>query len=136
VVGTSFNIRSEDGVTEVIVETGVVQVTRNGKTVELRPAEKLKLGGADSVAGKEKVEDKLYNYYRSREFVCEETPLWKLVDVLNEAYDANIVIGNPKIRSERLTTTFNNDSLEHILEVLRLTFNITVLEEGDRIILK
>ena len=55
VVGTSFNVRSENGVTEVIVETGVVQVTRNNKMVELRPAEKLKVGAVDSVLVKEKV---------------------------------------------------------------------------------
>jgi ferric-dicitrate binding protein FerR (iron transport regulator) len=54
VVGTSFNVRSENGVTEVIVETGVVQVTRNNKMVELRPAEKLKVGAVDSVLVKEK----------------------------------------------------------------------------------
>jgi ferric-dicitrate binding protein FerR (iron transport regulator) len=136
VVGTSFNIRSEAGATEVIVETGVVQVTRNGKTVELRPSEKLKLGGVDSVAGKEKVEDKLYNYYRTKEFVCDETPLWKLVEVLNEAYNTTIVIGNPAIRSEKITTTFNNDSLEHILQIVSETLGIRITTEGDQIILK
>jgi ferric-dicitrate binding protein FerR (iron transport regulator) len=36
VVGTSFNIRSSRGTTEVIVESGIVQVTRHHKTVELR----------------------------------------------------------------------------------------------------
>jgi ferric-dicitrate binding protein FerR (iron transport regulator) len=136
VVGTSFNIRSEAGVTEVIVETGVVQVTRNGKTVELRPAEKLKLGGVDSVAAKENVEDKLYNYYRTKEFVCDDTPLWKLVEVLNEAYDATIVIENPAIRSEKLDVTFENESLSRILEIVSETLRITVSKEGDRIILK
>ena len=136
VVGTSFNVRSEAGVTEVIVETGIVQVTRNNKMVELRPAEKIKLGVKDSALVKERVEDKLYNYYRSKEFVCDDTPLWKLVEVLNEAYGANIIIENPKLRSLPLTTTFNNESLDKILEVISATFDITVTREGDRIILK
>jgi ferric-dicitrate binding protein FerR (iron transport regulator) len=136
VVGTSFNIRSENGVTEVIVETGVVQVTRNGKTVELRPSEKLKLGEQDTVLVKEKVEDRLYNYYRSKEFVCDDTPLWKLVEVLNEAYGANIIIENKDLRGLKLNTTFNNESLDRILEVIATTFDITVTPEKDRIILK
>jgi ferric-dicitrate binding protein FerR (iron transport regulator) len=136
VVGTSFNIRSEGGVTEVIVETGVVEVTRGGKTVQLQPSEKLKLEAQDLVMQKEKVEDKLYNYYRSREFVCDDTPLWKLVEVLNEAYDTTVVIGNPQIRSYKLNTTFNNESLGGILEIVSQTFGITVTKEKDRIVLK
>ena len=136
VVGTSFNVRSENGVTEVIVETGVVQVTRNNKMVELRPAEKLKVGAVDSVLVKEKVEDKLYNYYRSKEFVCDDTPLWKLVEVLNEAYGVNIVIENKELRGLRLNTTFNNESLDTILDIVSQTFGITHTKEADRIILK
>jgi ferric-dicitrate binding protein FerR (iron transport regulator) len=136
VVGTSFNVRSENGVTEVIVETGVVKVTRNNKTVELRPAEKIKTGGVDSALVKERVEDKLYNYYRSKEFVCDDTPLWKLVEVLNEAYGANVIIENKELRGLKLNTTFNNESLDRILEIVSQTFGITITKEQDRIILK
>ena len=136
VVGTSFKKKKKNGVTEVIVETGVVQVTRNNKMVELRPAEKLKVAAVDSVLVKEKVEDKLYNYYRSKEFVCDDTPLWKLVEVLNEAYGANIIIENKELRSLRLNTTFNNESLDTILDVVSQTFGITITKEADRIILK
>lgn len=136
VVGTSFNVRSENGVTEVIVETGVVQVTRNNKMVELRPSEKLKVETMDSVLVKEKVEDKLYNYYRTKEFVCDDTPLWKLAEVLNEAYGANIIIENKELRGLRLNTTFNNESLATILDIVSKTFGISVTHEADRIILK
>jgi transmembrane sensor len=136
VVGTSFNIRSENGNTEVIVETGIVQVTRNGRTVELRPGEKTVAHVSDSVLVKEKEQDRLYNYYRTKEFTCENTPLWKLVQVLNEAYQTQIVIGNNSLRNLPLTTTFSNESLDHILEVIRMTFNIQIEKTGNRITLK
>jgi len=131
VVGTSFNIKSENGNTEVVVETGIVQVTRSGKTVELNAGEKIHLSANDSIASKEAVGDKLYNYYRSKEFVCDETPLWKLVQVLNEAYDAKIVIGRKELNDKRITTIFYNESLEKILEVIHLTFDITVIKQED-----
>lgn len=136
VVGTSFNVRSVNGVTEVIVETGVVQVIRNNEMVELRPNEKTKVTQQDSILRKETEQDKLYNYYRSKEFVCNYTPLWKLVQALNEAYDAHIEIENPKLRSLPLTVTFNNESLDQILDVIGKTFDITVNKEKDRIILR
>ena len=131
VVGTSFNIKSENGNTEVVVETGIVQVTRSGKTVELIAGEKIVMAANDSIATKEAVSDKLYNYYRSKEFVCDDTPLWKLVQVLNEAYDAKIIIGRKELNEMRLTTTFYNESLEKVLEVIHLTFDITIIKKED-----
>ena len=136
VVGTSFNVRSVNGVTEVIVETGIVQVSRKNKMVELRPKEKLKIAQQDSVLVPQKEKEKLYNYYRTKEFVCDGTPLWKLVEILNEAYDTTIVIENPKLRSLQLNTTFNNESLDRILEVISATFDIKVIKEKDSIILR
>ena len=131
VVGTSFNIKSENGNTEVIVETGIVRVTRSGKTVELIAGEKIVMAATDSIVAKEAVSDKLYNYYRSKEFVCDDTPLWKLVQVVNEAYDAKIIIGRKELNDLRLTTTFYNESLEKVLEVIHLTFDITIIKKDD-----
>jgi ferric-dicitrate binding protein FerR (iron transport regulator) len=136
VVGTSFNVKSSDGSTEVVVETGVVRVTKAGKTVELKAGEKLITGAKDTVLVKEEVSDRLYNYYRTKEFVCDDTPLWKLVDKLNEAYNANIVIGRNELRDLPLNTTFNNESLDQVLNVISLTFNIKVARDGDTIILQ
>ena len=137
VVGTSFNIKSENGNTEVVVETGIVRVTRAGKTVELNAGEKIVMDANDSNTIKEKVTDKLYNYYRSKVFVCDDTPLWKLVQVINEAYDVNIIIGRKELRDGKLNTTFNNESLDQILEVIRLSFDdITITKKDGQIILE
>lgn len=135
VVGTSFNVKSSNATTEVIVETGIVEVKRQTNTVRLIKDEKI-IVKQDSVLKKDIVEDKLYNYYRTKEFACDETPLWKLVTVLNEAYNAQIVIENKSIRNLPLTTTFNNESLDNILKVISETFSITVSKEGNKIVLK
>ena len=136
VVGTSFNVKTIDGNTDVVVETGIVRVTRAGKTVELKANEEVIVGTKDSAMTKEKVSDQLYKYYRTKEFVCDDTPLWKLVEVVNEAYNSHIVIGNPALKDLRMNTTFNNESLEQVLKVISLTFNIKVIDEGDTIILQ
>lgn len=135
VVGTSFNVRSENGSTEVIVATGVVQVQRGSKMVTLRPNEKTTVQPRDSVLVEMPETTHLYNYYQSNEFVCDNTPLWKLVAVLNKAYNANIVIGREELRDLPLTTTFSNESLEQILHILSLTFNIKVQRTDTAIIL-
>ncbi len=136
VVGTSFNVKANKGTTEVIVETGIVQVQRKEKMVELKKNERIVVPQKDSVLVKQQVEDKLYNYYRTKEFVCDGTPLWKLVEVLNEAYQVNIQIENKAIRTLPLTTTFYNESLDNILKIISETLFITVSKEDNKIVLK
>jgi transmembrane sensor len=136
VVGTSFNIKEVNGNTEIVVETGIVQVTKNGQTAALNAGEKINIVKGNAALTKEAVKDKLYNYYRTKEFVCEETPLGKLVEVLNEAYGVDIEIKNNAIKNLPITTTFLNESLEQVLLVISETFNITVTKKDNRIILQ
>lgn len=136
VVGTSFNIKTIDGKTEIVVETGIVKVTRAGKTIELKAGDRLSALPKDSLLRKDSTQDKLYNYYRSRQFVCDQTPLWKLVEILNEAYDAKIEIADKSIRGLQLTTTFNNESLDRTLQIISETFDLTVEKQNEKIILK
>lgn len=136
VVGTSFNVRSINGKTEVIVETGIVQVTKDSRTIELKAGERVLLEAVDTSAQKETSNDKLYNYYVSRTFECDNTPLWKLVEKLNEAYDVNIRIGRQELRKLPLTVTFNDESLDVILDIIRQTFMIKVTRTENEIVLE
>jgi ferric-dicitrate binding protein FerR (iron transport regulator) len=136
VVGTSFNVKSNNGVTEVIVETGMVQVTKDGQMIELQAGERASLGQTDTVAAKQVSVDKLYNYYVSKTFVCDNTPLWKLVEKLNEAYNANIRIERDELRKLPLTVTFDEESLDTILNIISQTLMIKVSRNDNEIILR
>ena len=136
VVGTSFNVKNINGNIEVVVETGIVRVSIGERSEELTANEKLVVNAKDSVMTEEKVSDQLYKYYRTKEFVCDETPLWKLVQVINEAYHSQVIIGNPALKDMTLTTTFHNESLEQVLNVISITFNIKVVKQGNNIILQ
>lgn len=136
VVGTSFNVKSKNGNTEIVVETGVVHALKGGQEIVLRAGDKTKITATDSIMTKEKVSDQLYNYYRTKEFVCDNTPLWKLVEVLNDAYKVNIVFGKNELKNLPLTSPFYNESLDQVLQVISITFNITVVQKNGQIILE
>lgn len=136
VVGTSFNVRSRKGITKVVVETGVVQVSHQQKMVSLQPAEQVTVRSGDTLLQKQATSDLLYQYYRSRVFVCDDTPLPTLVQALNEAYDAQIVIGNASLINMRITTTFNNESLDTVLSIIAETMGIEAVRSGNTITLR
>ena len=136
VVGTSFNVKSARGATEIIVETGIVQVSKADTTIELRQGQRILFQAADTTTSVENSDDKLYNYYRSRIFECDNTPLWKLVEKLNEAYDVNITIGRNEIKKLPLNVTFNDESLDVILDIISQTLMIKVNRTDNEIILE
>ncbi len=136
VLGTSFNIRSNAGSTEVIVETGLVQVANTHEMTRAWPGEKVIAVRTRETLAKEAVRNDLYSFYRTGKLVCRETPLHELVSALNEAYDADIVIGNPTIRNLRISTVFEQESLPDVLNIIRETLNIKIINHQNQIILQ
>jgi len=63
VLGTSFNIKSSGNKTEVIVESGIVGITKQGKSIMLYPGEKLTALESDTVLKKVLNKDSAYRAY-------------------------------------------------------------------------
>ena len=136
VVGTSFNVKSTAEKTEVIVETGIVEVAKKEHAIRVNPHQKATVSADKEEPYMENNTDELYNYYRTKEFVCKGTPLHKLTEVLSEAYDVHIVIANASAAYQPYTTTFHDQSLDDILKVICETFNLKMERNGSEIILK
>lgn len=122
VVGTSFNVKNRKDITEVIVESGIVEVAKKQKAVRLMPGQKATVSAASEAPVAEQTTDALYNYYRTNEFVCDGIPIYKLVAILNEAYDVQIEITDPKLATLPINTTFHTRNLNEILDIIGKTF--------------
>jgi ferric-dicitrate binding protein FerR (iron transport regulator) len=136
VVGTSFNVKNKNGKTTVDVETGIVKVSKNKDQVELRHGEKVIISDQDLKLLKSISKGRLYNYYRNKELVCDQTPLQELVEALNEIYNVNIIIKNPELQEKPITTIFKDQSMDQILEVIQETFLIKIERKNNQILLK
>lgn len=136
VVGTTFNVKTSAEITEVIVETGIVQVAKNQNSIKVMPHQKATVVKDRDAPEMENNNDELYNYYRTKEFVCKGTPLRRLVAVLNEAYNVHIVIADSPLGSMPLTATFKDEPLDNILKVVKETLNINIERKGADILLK
>lgn len=137
VLGTSFNVNGKNNATEVVVETGRVEVTGERNSVLLHAREKVRVSGKKGLMKKQMVSNQLYNYYRTGELLCDKTPLKELVEALNEAYGAKILIADSSAGNLQITTTFHKDqTLDDILNIITQTFNqITLSRRGQQIII-
>lgn len=136
VLGTSFNVKNAEAATEVIVESGMVEVRYKQQAVRLNRNEKVTITKSKVTFSKQENKSELYNHYRTHTFICNATPLSELVAKLNEVYQAGIVIGNSKIANLQLTTTFHDASLDSIINIICKTLDITARKAQNRIILE
>lgn len=135
VVGTSFNIKRLKNAVEVIVETGVVKVNKNGNQLVLIKGESILLKDEASSLEKKPIEDELHSYYRTQLFLANNTPLPRLIATLNEAYRAEIILDG-QINHLRISTTLPyNYSLEKNLETICETLDLKMQRNQNGILL-
>jgi len=136
VLGTSFNVRTDPDKTTILVESGRVSVHTRYGNIQLDSGETITLNHYDHKLQKQTAPAQLYKYYQPRVFECKDVTLQEFVDALNKAYGDSVVIGNPRLRNLPITTTFHNEDLHRILDVISTTLDIHFQQTGPKYILK
>ncbi len=140
VLGTSFNVNaySENAAVEVIVKTGEVAVTRHGevpRTIILKPGNKGVYKKTEETLEITQEIDRNYLAWKTKSFVFEDQTLLDVSKQLNKVYQAEIIIDSDSLKDARITTTFNDQSLDIILNVLSATLDLDVRKSNGQIIL-
>jgi ferric-dicitrate binding protein FerR (iron transport regulator) len=132
VLGTKFDVSAypDSKTTAVSLLEGKVRVTRNekgkvDKTVVLEPEEQViynKESGISSFGRFDSLEavgwkDNIYKF--------ENEPLRKVLPQLERAFGTNLVIIDPSILDHKITTTFENNSEQTVIDVIK---NLTGLK--------
>ncbi|MBN3034658.1 MAG: FecR domain-containing protein [Bacteroidales bacterium] len=135
VLGTRLNVKaySAEKETEVTVASGRVSVTAGQKEVILNADEKAvfdrTLGSLTSTVNR----DANYLAWKTRKLVFRDTSLGEIVTQLNRIYPGQEVMISDSVARCRMTATFDDLPLEQIIEVIRMTFDLEVTREADRI---
>lgn len=135
VVGTSFNVKHLNDTTEVIVETGIVKVSRGKDLVELRKGEKVLILPSAGKLHKQQNTDQLYNFYQSKVLVAVNTPIAKITETLNKTYGTNIGFKDAEIGRLTITTTFKEQSVDQIIEIICQTLDLKAEHNHNQILL-
>lgn len=128
VLGTQFNVKAypEDEQLEVALAEGSIEftgTTTDGKKAEttLVPNDFLTL---NTSTGKVRLENKNLNKHISwvkNIIVFDETPMPEVAKTLERWYGVKVIIADAEINKYRFTTTFENESLFRVLELLELS---------------
>lgn len=140
VLGTSFNVNAyrENTAVEVIVKTGEVSVTRHGEvpeTIILKPGNRGIYKRTEETLEITREINQNYLAWKTRSFIFEDQTLLEVSEQIGKVYQAEIIIASDSLKDARITTTFSDQSLDAILNVLSATLDLDVRKSNGQIIL-
>ncbi len=135
VLGTSFyvNTHAAGNTMEVVLISGSVQIEYNGRQMVLEPGEKAVVLRQEGEIVKQPHSDPNLLAWKTRKLSFDNTPMSRIVELLEKVYHKEIVVMNPEINNCRITATFEGQSLEAVLLVLQSTIDITARPRGDTV---
>ena len=136
VLGTSFyvNTNAENGKMEVILKEGSVSVyfkNRPNESVTLTPGEKAEVTADQTAIRKLVNEDGNYLAWKTHQLVFNNEDLRQITGTLNKVYHSGIRITNPQLGKCRVTATFDDQTLESVLNVLKATLGLEITSKGN-----
>lgn len=135
VLGTSFNVFSDNEGVEVVVATGVVQLSpqENGNGLELVAGDKGVFDATRSTVEKLPNDDLNFQAWKTKRIVFEGQKLKSVVEILSRVYGVDFVLPNDISADCEVTVTFDNQSLEAVLAVLESTLDLVYKRDGNKI---
>ncbi|MCE3296245.1 MAG: hypothetical protein K0R65_1959 [Crocinitomicaceae bacterium] len=129
-LGTKFGVKSGTDTIFIKVDEGSVMIY-NGKNLNITlEAHEQAYYVISSGTLKITVENDSYTKKAPIKLIFENQTLKTIVTGLNQMYTTDIRLANPALENCRLTTSFNDEKLETVLEVIAETLGLTV-EEKD-----
>lgn len=138
--GTKFNVQNYSQSENIVVylDHGAVsfEAPQLRSSVKMKPKTELAYQKHNNRYTLREVNSKEYDSYTKGILVFSNRKLEDIVQKLELTYKIKIEIQNEELKSYRYTATFNNESIYHILNMLKMsTPNLTWKEEKDKIVL-
>jgi len=139
VLGTSFNIKTNQANVSVNVRTGEVMFSQRNNAENFALLQKNQLASfsvASGVIKKTVLTDAYVPLWRSGSLSFKNTPLWQVVEKLSAYYDTSIQLDSTTAGKFTLTSTFDDQSVEQVLEVVCATLDMRLenIPSGYRLI--
>jgi transmembrane sensor len=128
VLGTQFNVNAypETEQIQIALKEGKVKFRFQGdngvvKYSELNPNDFLEFDKTDKTVALENTNIEKYIAWHQNIMVLDETPMPELARLLEQWYGVKVVVANEEIKRYKFTTTFDNEPLHRVLELLEIS---------------
>ena len=137
VLGTSFNVQAYDHskAIEVVVQTGTVKLVEktDQESITLHSGEKGIYGKDHKQLSRQPNDDINFLSWKTRKITFVQDDLHTVAQTLNRTYQVNIYFSADISPTCEVTVTFDNQTLDAVLNVLKNTLDLSYQIIGDQI---
>lgn len=130
VLGTRFNYKAfdEDKNIEVVLEEGKIALKTSLGTTEtiMKPGDRAVIEKESGEASITNQKIGKYTAWHTGKLVFDNTPMSEVAQMLEHWFGVEVIVQNPDILNYRFTTTFENESLFQVIELLGLSSPIKI----------
>jgi len=142
VLGTAFNVKALAGSNEVRIDVTHGKVLFFSENASADSIAMILVEGESAILDKKthqitKIEETSneHLFWKSKTLIFKKARLDDVVMLLNDLYSANISLENPNIKDCFVSTTFEDQPLQNILNIISATLNLEVKKEANKIVL-
>ncbi|HEY0611636.1 MAG TPA: FecR domain-containing protein [Chitinophaga sp.] len=136
VLGTSFNVKSRRGKTNIGLVTGKIKVENPGNSdrpaIVMLPGDYVEYGGK-SLLSNQKLErpEKLKDWTR-KEIIFTDAALGEIIETLQDNYGYTVETNNDQIRQLKIEGEINVANIDELLTVISTTLNVKVNKSSEK----
>lgn len=137
VVGTSFNVNTNNNKVKVFVKTGKVLLycissnSNDTNLVTLVAGDNGILDLKTKKAYKKDSPNENDIFWYTKTLFFDKAELSEVIEILQKSYNVNIVLKNKELNKLRLSTTFKDQNIESILDIISASFNLKVSKNNS-----
>jgi len=135
VLGTSFNVRAyeDENQDEVYVVTGKVSLADSkDQSIVLLPGEEGILDKQKNILSRNAETNPNHIAWKSKQLIFKKTSLTEVAETLEKYFQISITVKNPDLQKCRFTSSFNNPTLEEVIEAISIALNLNIVHQNKK----
>ena len=141
VLGTAFNVKARRGSTEVVLQSGKVNLKKLDKAIiEMKPNDRVQIVDNQIVNAQpiipQKVETEKFTAWTNGKIIFDNTPLSDIANAIEDHFGYKVKIINKELLETRYTGELLTDMPDVFFKILATTLDIDVQLEGKNMTFK
>lgn len=128
VLGTTFNVKKEQGTTNVSLNTGSIRIglkDRSETLLSMAPGDFVQYKPAEKKITRKMVRPELYSVWKEEKLVLDGVPFADLVQMIRDTYGYEVVFDDPDMAKEKISGSLRLNNEAQILDAISFSLGIS-----------
>ncbi len=129
VLGTEFNVKDRKGNTQVVLNSGLVKLTKiihETQELTMQPGDIVEVGQLQKLTIKKVPEPELFSSWKDNFLYFEDKPLAEVAKELKDSHGINIKFSNETLSAKKINASTPVDNLNVLFTTIERSFDLKV----------